>query len=116
MRKRFVYLLVAVLLLLTMCIPAQAAEPRALTVKPVLSFNSTTATCTVTIIDAGKYINATLELWNGTILVDSWSGTGTSAVTITGSCTVTKGVTYSLRVRGTSGGVTINCATVRGTC
>ena len=116
MKKRFVCLITMILFIAAICIPAQAVEPRIATAIPQLSFSGTTAICKVSIIDTGKAIDATLELWQGNTLVDSWPGSGTSVVSISGSCTVTKGVTYTLKVTGTSGGVTISSTPVSKTC
>lgn len=40
---------------------------------------------------AWKTIHATLQLWQGRTMIDSWSGNGTSYLLITGSHEVTKG-------------------------
>ena len=55
-----------------------SAAVRAISVTPTLTFTGTTAYCSVRINEVGKQIEATLELWQGTILVDSWSGSATS--------------------------------------
>ena len=99
-----------------MCVSAYAVEPRITTVKPTLSFSGTTANCKVIISSPGDDIEATMELWNGNTLVDSWSDEGTTALTITGSCRVTKGVTYTLKVNGTVDGRTFNSSPLSGTC
>ena len=85
-------------------------------VVPELSFTGTTANCSVSIKDRGKYINATLELWQGSTMVDSWSQSGYSSVTISGTHVCISGVTYTLKVSGTSGGVTISYTPVSGSC
>lgn len=46
----------------------------------------------------GKTIHATLQLWQGRTMIDSWSGNGTSYLLITGSHEVTKGKTYTVKV------------------
>ena len=58
----------------------------------------TTATCRVSIAKPGKTIHATLQLWQGRTMIDSWSGNGTSYLLITGSHEVTKGKTYTVKV------------------
>jgi len=114
--KRFTAILAAVVLVFTMCVSAFAVEPRATTARPTLSFSGTTANCSVVITSYGDDIEATMELWRGATLVDSWSDEGTSMLTIKGSCTVTKGVTYTLKVSGTADGVSFSTPNVSKTC
>lgn len=84
---------------------------------PSLSFSGTTANCAVSIKAFGKYIDATLELWQGSTLVDSWQNTGNNRVYISGThSNCTPGVTYTLTVTGTIGGVPITCTPVTGSC
>lgn len=116
MKKKLYLLATLVLLILSMCINASAAETRLITAKPTLTFNGTTAYCSVTITAAGKDIDATMELWRGNTLVDSWSNDGTTVVQITGNCAVTKGAAYTLTVTGTVGGETISAIPVTKTC
>ena len=71
----------------------QAATPSA-----SITINGTTATCRVSIAKPGKTIHATLQLWQGRTMIDSWSGNGTSYLLITGSHEVTKGKTYTVKV------------------
>ena len=106
-------LLVFVLMLSTV---ASAAEARAAKAVPSLSFEGTTANCAVSITDLGGEIKATLTLWNGNRVIDSWSGEGTSILHINGSCVVVKGVSYTLRVTGTIDGVPFETSAVYGTC
>ena len=101
MVKRMI--LVSLCILLLGAIPAHAAETRAIPVTPTLTFDGTTALCGVTVSSYGKNISVTLELWNGNTLVDAWSRSGTSVVTISERSIVTKGNTYTLKVSGTSG-------------
>ena len=44
-----------------------SAAVRAISVTPTLTFTGTTAYCRVSITEIGKEIEATLELWHGTI-------------------------------------------------
>ena len=114
--KRFISILSAVFLLAAMCLSVCAVEPRATNMIPTLSFNGTTANCKVIITSYGNDIDATMELWNGSKLVDSWSDEGTSTLTITGSRTVTKGVTYTLKVYGTADGQSFSSTPLSKTC
>lgn len=114
--KRVLCLVTTVMLLFAMCASVYAVEPRAVTTKPSLSFDGTTANCKVIIINAGADIKATLELWNGSSLIGSWYDEGTSTLTIKGSCRVTKGVTYTLKVKGTVNGVSFSSTPLSRTC
>ena len=114
MKKRLIPLLLALVLLLA--VPAQAVSSRSLGVNPTLSFEGTTANCSVLISRAGSEINATLTLWKGNRVIDSWSGTGTSMLYISGSCTVRTGEEYVLRLTGTIDGEPMEVIAVRGTC
>lgn len=76
----------------------------------------TTANCYVSVSDADKEIDVTMELWCGSTLVDSWNDEGTSRVTVEGSCRVTKGKTYTLKTYGTVDGVRFTGAPVSKTC
>ena len=112
MKKRFVPLVFVFILILSLS--ANAAEPRANLVVPKLSFEDTTASCSVTITAPGKEIKATMNLWYGNRLIGSWSGTATSALFISGSTQAVDGRTYTLRVTGTIGGVAFAAESVSG--
>ena len=114
--KRMISTLTAVFLLAAMCLSVCAAEPRAPIARPTLSFNGTTANCKVIITSVGNDIEAIMELWNGSTLVDSWSDEGTSTLTINGTCRVTKGVTYTLKVYGTADGQSFSSTPLSKTC
>jgi len=116
LKKKVLATVLIVVLMFSMCSPAFAATPYAASFTPSLTFSGVTANCSVTINDFGKYIDADLELWDGNTIVDSWSGSGTSVVRITGSCNVASGRTYTLKVTGTIGGSTISMTPVSRTC
>ena len=115
MKKRLVSLCLIIALAVAMCVPAYATM-RAASISPSLSFSGTTANCRVNIMDAGKNINATMSLWDGDALVDSWSGNGSTLVSITGSCNVVSGRTYTLTVEGTIGNVPFAATPVSRRC
>lgn len=98
MKKRFVAVVFIISMLLVL--PAHAATARAIVVTPSLKFDGTTATCFVR-IGADKpadKISATMELWQGNTLIDSWSGTGTWSLKLEETATVSKNKTYDLIV------------------
>lgn len=81
-----------------------------------LDFNGTTATCSVRISAPGKTIKATMQLWQGNTLVDSWSGSGTSTLRLSETHSVTKGKTYTVRVTCTVNGSSYAVNPVTKTC
>lgn len=115
MKKRICTLVLLVIFMIGLNSHTFAAT-NGIYVTPVLSFSGTTANCSVTIYESGKYINATLKLMYGSTEVDSWSKTGTTYVAISGTANVVHGRTYTLTVTGTIGGVAIDCTPVTLTC
>lgn len=116
MKKSLVSMVLVVSMLVLLGGKAMAAETRATTAKPTLSFEGTTATCQVNITAVGKQITATLELWQGNTLIESWDGTAATRLIISETCTVTSGKTYTLKVSGTIGGVAFEETSVSATC
>lgn len=110
-------LILVLLLLFLFAIQTQAAVYVTQS-KPTLSFRGTTADCygEVTTGSANSTIKATLTLWNGSKVVDSWSASGTGSLSLSGSCTVSKGVRYTLTLDATVNGVSISQKSVSGTC
>jgi len=89
---------IALLLVMMLSLPAQAAELRAISADPQLSFSGTTATCMVNCRsgNTSDKISATLTLYQGTTYVDSWSSSGNGRVIISESCAVKSGKEYRL--------------------
>lgn len=83
---------------------AHAKVTRAVVPKASLEFNGTTAICSARVTEVGKTIKATMQLWQGNTLVDSWSGSGTSTLRLSETHSVTKGKTYTVRVTCTVNG------------
>lgn len=96
MLKRVLVLLLCFLLVSVPIV--NAAEQRDTACKPILSFSGNSATCTGIVSEYGKTIQATMKLWDGSTLIDSWSTSGTDMVTMRGTCTVTRGRSYTLSV------------------
>ena len=99
-------------LVLVVCLGTSAAEARALKVVPQLSFTGTTAECSVNIREFGKKIEATMELWEGRTLLDSWSGSGSSVLMLEGSHRAVSGRTYTVEVYGTIDGEAFEAASL----
>ena len=106
----------AAVLVLVMTMTAHAAPARAPRPNGSLTFNGTTATCSTTLSDYGKEIDVELQLWRGSTLVASWPASGTSKISVEGTCQVTKGQTYSLVVTGTAGSSDFSITLATKTC
>lgn len=115
MKKKWISVVIAMLLIVSLSLNA-AATIRATSIIPSLSFSGTTANCKVVVSASGKYIRATLQLWHGSTFVKSWSGSGTSRLVITGTCSVVSGQSYTLRVSGTIDGVAFTGTSITKTC
>ena len=114
MKKRFITISLVIVLLISLCTSVYAVESRTQQVFPSLSFSGTTANCSVSVYGDSK-IEVTLELKNGTKLVDSWSDSETNYVMLSGSHKVVSGQTYTLVASGTINGRAFNTS-VSGTC
>lgn len=115
MKKRMSLMFAVCLLVLTMA--AQAVEPRAVG-NPVLAFNGTTAECSVTCRgdNTTDKVSATLTLYQGRTFVDSWSGSGTYRVPVSGSAEAMSGKEYRLVLTWSINGVSQPSVTTTGTC
>ena len=105
--KRIMPILLVLVLLFTVCAHAAYVpgdEIQAVP-KPRMTVNGNIATCSVKLLSPGKTIDATLELKQGSTVIASWSGSQTGTLTLSGTATVTSGVTYTLTVSGTIDGV-----------
>lgn len=108
-RIRVVALALVVILALTISV---SAATTATSVSRSLTFNGTTANCAANVIDIGKTINATMELWCGNVLLGVWFASGTSYVDLGTSLTVGTGMTYTLKVYGTVNGISFEAAPI----
>lgn len=81
-----------------------------------LTFSGTTATCSGSVDDLNKSIVATMTLYHGSTPVASWSENGTSYVDFYGTCTVTKGQSYTLIISGTVNGTPFSTTPITKTC
>lgn len=100
--KIIVFVLVLTVVLGTAAVAAESRAPR---VTLRLDYSGTTAICVCTVVDGNKAIEAYLEIWDDSILIDSWEKKGESAVLFNETCTVTSGNTYTLIAYGTIDGV-----------
>ncbi len=113
MLRKCVALCVCILLLGSLSV--NAIEIKSYNVSPSLSFSGATANCKVTVNGMGKSISVTMQLWRGDELISSWTKSGTSLVTISETCQVTKGAEYQLRISGKVGNTAIS-GSKTGTC
>ncbi len=111
MTKKILILILALVIIFSIAIPVFAASQYT-TTQLTLSLNGSTAVCKFKVTDPGKYINATMELWQGSTFITSWSGSGTSIVNLSETYTITSGLTYTLKGYGTSGGVSFTAPDV----
>ena len=76
-------------------------------VVPDITFNGTEADCNVRITasKATDRIVATMELWQGTTLIDSWNGNGLWTLKLNGTADVQKNKTYTLVIEYSINGV-----------
>lgn len=118
MKKRIIPLFFLVLLLATVMIPTSAAiSTKAISGKPTLKIEGTTAYC------VGKYnsgnrndaISITVTLMQGSKEIASWSASGKGSVTISKTCKVETKKTYKLVLSATVNGVAKPDASVTAT-
>lgn len=102
--------------LLACCPVAYAAQQRSTNIQPTLTFSGRTATCECKVSDPGKRISVSMELWDGSTLIDSWSANGLSTILLNETCTVTRGRTYTLTVRCTIDGTSISPTSITKKC
>lgn len=116
MRKKVLAL--TLLLVFTLGITAQAAQPRAAQITPSLSFSGTTATCAVTVRGdkTTDSIAITAKLYQGGTLLKTWTKSGTGTVKLSETATVTKTRSYILESTVTINGVKQTVAPVMKAC
>lgn len=98
-------------------IPAYAIEPRVNSYAPSLTFEGTTANCSIYV--RGKstdVISVSLELCNGGKRIGYWEDSRTSYAVIDESAAVTKGQTYELTATVSINGVLQSSVPISKTC
>ena len=115
MKKRVLALVLVVAMLL-----ASTAFAATYTVRPraTLAFDGTTAICSTTVTgdSPSDKIEVMMTLWQGSVLVYSWSDSGKGSVEMEKTKTVTKGKSYTLKVNASVNGEILNEVSVKGTC
>lgn len=117
MKKRWFALGMLFALLFT-TIGVQAIEYRAISNKPNLSFDGTTACCSVVCTGASSSdtVAATLTLYQGSTYVDSWSGSGKGSVAIYGESKAESGSSYTLTLNFSVNGIKKSSTSVTKKC
>lgn len=113
MWKRAVLLTLCFLLVCTTVVYASESRMSAI---PTLTFSGRTATCVCNVSDAGKTLQVTMELSEGSSIIDSWYKTGTSKVMMNETSSVTRGHTYTLSVSVMINGISYGPYSITKTC
>ena len=97
---------------------AYAASTRAAAVVPRISFNGTTASCTVFVAADRPTddIEAVIKLWQGSKCIETWEASSVGDLAFSGTATVSRGKTYQLTVDVTLEGKAQPRFSVEGTC
>lgn len=104
MSKRLFSLIAVLVLALSVSVNA-INEIQSVTPSLSLSISGNTANCSAKVYESGKRISVTMELWNGSTLLATWTGSGTNYATASGSYSnVQRGKTYTLKAYGTANG------------
>lgn len=114
--KKIIAILLTLVLFTAFSTAAFAEPVRAPSSSCNLSFSGTTAQCTAKVSDFGKEIKLTMSLWDGMTCLVMWSDSGTSTVSMSETCTVEAGRSYTLQVGGTVGGQALKTVSVTRTC
>jgi hypothetical protein len=115
MRK--IALLLAIVLVVSIPLSVQATTPRT-EIVPSLSFNGTTAKCSVFAAanNTSDYVVVQLKLFQGNKLITQWAKSSNRSVSISENCTVVKGLTYTLTAEVMINGGSYPTRSVSKTC
>ena len=118
MRKRVLSVVWAVVLMGVLFVQAMAMEPLSASATPELSFDGTTAICSVTCRGENSRddLDVTLTLYQGRNEVCSWSDSGTDRVSVSGECRVVSGKSYKLTVEYSVNGKAKTQESTSGVC
>ena len=109
--------ILALILILALQMPVQAISPRVNFFSPSLSFDGTTAKCSIYARGAPTdEISVALELRGPSGRVGYWTNSDTERVVINESATVVRGQTYELTATVRINGKWAASAPVSGTC
>lgn len=110
--------LLMALIFIVLPVTANAASPRMVTIWPSISFDGTTANCSVSITadSTNDEIEAVVKLWHGDSCIATWNVSGTGFLNVKKSKTVIKGEEYALTADITINGNTRPTVSTVGTC
>ena len=116
--KKTRFFAVVLLVVMSLCMAAQAVDMRVAGGKPNLSFTGTTANCSVTCRgnSTSDQVSAKITLSQGNTEINSWSGSGKGSVTISGKQKVTSGKAYTLTLTYSINGVSQASKSTTATC
>lgn len=118
MKKKLCALLVAVILVCTVCpMAASAVTPRVRSFVPSLDFSGTTAYCELTVNTdyLTDKISATIKLWSGSTCLETWTASASGFLVFSDTVTVSKGE-YTLTADVTINGTVYPQVSVTNTC
>ena len=98
MRK--IALLLVLVILVSMPLSVQAAAPRALLVRPNISYSGNVAAFVVNIYgnSTSDHLEATIKLWRGNSCIKTWEEAGNGYIFFSETATITPGSTHTLTV------------------
>ena len=93
-------LLLALVLLFSVPLSAQAAAPRSIPIRSEISYSGNVATCTVRIsgYSESDQLEATIKLWRGSSCIATWNESGTGYINFSDTATITPGKTHKLTI------------------
>jgi type 1 fimbria pilin len=114
--KKIAFML-ALILIISAPLTVSAAT-YVLTIRPVLSFSGTTATCEVTVVGdyMSDHIEVEMKLMHGSTCLATWYKDGYGYVNLEKTATVVKGETYEIVVAVTMNDVSRTPVSKSGTC
>lgn len=99
MKRRCMTCIILFVVILLIPVTAYASTHRALLINPRLQFEGMNAKCAVTIAaDTNDEIQATIRLWKGSSLIETWNENGTSYLLFSDDILVTTTGIYTLTV------------------
>lgn len=104
--RKIALVLAVIMVLMSLPVSAMAAEPRAISIVPGITFNGTTAICEVSIVgnNMSDDLAATIRLYRGNTVIATWFANGDGYIDFSRTKIVTAGYTYTLTVSLTYNG------------
>lgn len=118
MKRKIISLLLVLILVGSMAIAVSAASSRILAIDPGLSFDGTTAQCSLIVCSdyLTDSISATIKLYRGTTCIKTWVRSSTGYLSFYEEVTAIKNREYTLEAVVTINGITKSPLTVTNTC